>query len=142
MLAMLVFLCIMMCTFYTFEVHIISLYTATYLMVTWLYINKSNSLAFFNLKFIKIIVLVQVIIHVYNLSYDLNIIAYIVSTILYFMIVMSEYLENIRGLNDNSSCNILKTINDNNINQYIVNHMTIRHSPSLDDEAFKSFIKK
>ena len=66
-----------MCTFYTFEVHIISLYAATSHMLTWLYINISNSLTFFYLKIIKMIVLVQVIIHVYNLRYDLRIVAYI-----------------------------------------------------------------
>ena len=77
MLAMLVFLCIMVCTFYTFKVHIISIYTATSHMLTWLYINISNSLTFFYFKIIKMIVLVQVIIHVYNLRYDLSIVAYI-----------------------------------------------------------------
>ena len=55
--------------------------------------------------------------------------------------MMSEYLENIGGLNNNSLCNILNTIDDNDINQDNVNHMTIRHSPYLDDEAFKSFNK-
>ena len=89
------------------------------------------------------IVLVQVIIHVYNLRYDLSIVAYIDSTIIQFIIVVKydEYLENIGGLNNNSLCNILNTIDENNINQYNVNHMTIRHSPYLDGEAFKSFIK-
>ena len=49
-------------------------------MLTWLYINISNSLTFFYFKIIKMIVLVQVIIHVYNLRYDLSIVAYIDST--------------------------------------------------------------
>ena len=89
MLAMLVFLCIMVCTFYTFEVHIISIYTATSHMLTWLYINISNSLTFFYFKIIKMIVLVQVIIHVYNLRYDLSIVAYIDSTIIQFIIVVN-----------------------------------------------------
>ena len=55
--------------------------------------------------------------------------------------MMSEYLDNIGGLNNNSLCNILNTIEDNDINQDKVNHMTIRHSPYLDDKEFKSFIK-
>ena len=55
--------------------------------------------------------------------------------------MMSEYLENIWGLNNNSLCNILNTIDLNDINQDNVNHMTIRHSPYLDDEVFKYFIK-
>ena len=56
--------------------------------------------------------------------------------------MMSEYLENIGGLNNNSLCNILNTIDDNDINQDNVNHMTIRHSLHIDDEAFQSFINK
>ena len=36
---------------------------------------------------------------------------------------------------------LLNTIDDNDINQDNVNHITIRHSPYLDDEAFKYFIK-
>ena len=56
--------------------------------------------------------------------------------------MMSEYLENIGGLNNNSLCNILNTIDENDINQESVNHMTIRHSLHIDDEAFQSFINK
>ena len=56
--------------------------------------------------------------------------------------MMSEYLENIGGLNNNSLCNILNTIDANDINHDNVNHMTIRHPLHIDDEAFQSFINK
>ena len=53
--------------------------------------------------------------------------------------MVSEYLENMGVFNNNSLCNILNRIYDIDINQDNVNHMTIRHSPYLDDEAFNIF---
>ena len=47
-------------------------------------------------------------------------------------------LRNIGGIPRNSLTHILHSEDNSDDN---VNHMTIRHSPYLDDEAFKSFIK-
>ena len=52
-----------------------------------------------------------------------------------------DLLGNIGGIPRNSLTHILHSEDNSVDNVNMVNHMTICHSPYLDDEALKSFIK-